>query len=91
VEADGSAHFNAPTGKLLYFQAIDEEGLAVQSMRSGTYLHPGERLTCQGCHEARHLAPSSPTQPPLALLRPPSEIRPEEADGALPPGKKNHP
>ncbi len=78
VEADGSAHFNVPTGKLLYFQALDANGLAVQSMRSGTYVHPGERLTCQGCHEERHRAPGLSGQPALALRRPPSEIRPEE-------------
>ncbi len=29
-------------------------------MRSGTYVHPGERLTCQGCHEPKH-------RPPLPL------------------------
>ena len=28
--------------------------MAVQSMRSGTYVHPGEQLTCQGCHERKH-------------------------------------
>ncbi|MFH1264412.1 MAG: hypothetical protein ABIK89_01705, partial [Planctomycetota bacterium] len=76
VEADGSAHFDAPVGKLLYFQALDERGMAVQSMRSGTYVHPGERLVCQGCHERKHRPPSVPNTVPLALLRPPSEIEP---------------
>ncbi|MBM4080991.1 MAG: hypothetical protein FJ278_14900, partial [Planctomycetes bacterium] len=57
VEEDGSAHFEAPVGVALYFQALDERGLAVQTMRSDTYLHPGERLTCQGCHEPKRSAP----------------------------------
>ena len=77
VEPDGSVHFDAPAGKLLYFQALDEEGMAVQSMRSGAYLHPGEQLTCMGCHESKRQAFTPPAQPPLALRRAPSAITPE--------------
>ncbi|MBN1817446.1 MAG: hypothetical protein JW828_08795 [Sedimentisphaerales bacterium] len=51
VESDGSAYFRAPAGKPLYFQAVDEAGRAVQSMRSVVYLQPGERRGCVGCHE----------------------------------------
>ncbi len=83
VEADGSAYFQAPAGKLVYFQALDERGMAVQSMRSGTYLHPGEHLSCQGCHERKHSPPSVPRAVPLALRRSPSPIRPE-AEGSNP-------
>ncbi len=77
VESDGSAYFEAPAGKLVYFQALDERGLAVQSMRSGTYVHPGESLTCQGCHEPKHQSPNLPKTVPLALRRGPSKIRPD--------------
>ncbi len=78
VEADGSALFTVPTGASLYFQAIDENGLAVQTMRSATYLHPGETLTCTGCHESKHSAARSTAgKIPLALSRPPSELQPE--------------
>ena len=77
VETDGSAHFVAPAGKVLYFQALDGNGLAVQSMKSAAYVAPGERLVCQGCHERRYGTPRSPAQPPLALGRPPSRIQPE--------------
>ena len=83
VEADGSAYFEAPAGKLVYFQALDERGMAVQSMRSGTYVHPGERLTCQGCHERKHRPPSAPSTMPIALGRSPSQLRPEP-DGSSP-------
>jgi hypothetical protein len=76
VEEDGSAHFLAPTGMAVYFQALNERGMAVQSMRSSAYFHPGERLVCQGCHEPRHRAPAQKTGVPLALMRPPSEITP---------------
>jgi len=83
VESDGSAYFEAPAGKLIYFQALDRRGLAVQSMRSGTYVHPGEALTCQGCHEPKHRPPAPPRGMALALLRPPSKIQPE-VDGSNP-------
>ncbi|MHC4181348.1 MAG: HzsA-related protein, partial [Planctomycetota bacterium] len=83
VEADGSAHFEAPAGKLIYFQALDARGMAVQSMRSGTYVHPGERLTCQGCHERKHRSPRPLSGPPAALRRGPSEIKPD-CDGSNP-------
>ena len=74
VESDGSVFFEAPVGMPIYFQALDEQGRAVQSMRSATYLHPGERLTCQGCHEHKHRLPPNPEVTPLALGRPASEI-----------------
>ncbi|MDY0031192.1 MAG: hypothetical protein RBT84_04540 [FCB group bacterium] len=80
VEPDGSAFFEAPVGKLIYFQALDETGMAVQSMRSGTYVHPGEQLTCLGCHESKYRAtPSAPARGrvPLALRRAPSPLQPE--------------
>ncbi len=77
VEPDGSAHFEAPAGKALYFQALDERGLAIQSMRSATYLHPGERMTCQGCHESKQRPPSLGSNAPLAMQRAPDKIRPD--------------
>ena len=77
VERDGSAHFYAPENMGIYFQALDERGMAVQSMRSLTYVQPGQRLVCQGCHERRYRAPQQPAAVPLALRRSPSEIRPE--------------
>ncbi len=77
VEADGSAYFEAPVGKSLYFQALDAQGHAVQSMRSITYVHPGEQLTCIGCHEEKHGAPPQFNEKPLAFLRKPSPITPE--------------
>lgn len=83
VEEDGSALFEAPAGKAIYFQALDAQGMAVQSMRSLTYVHPGERLTCQGCHERKHRPPSAPAALPLALRRAPSKIAPD-VDGSNP-------
>jgi hypothetical protein len=76
VEEDGSVRFTVPTGKPIYFQAIDENGLAVQSMQSATYVHPGETLTCQGCHEPKHKAGSAPRHLAMAAKRMPRKLTP---------------
>ena len=57
VNADGSAAFRAPAGVPLLFQMLDENGMAVMSMRSQAYLQPGETAGCVGCHEARNTTP----------------------------------
>ena len=77
VEEDGSAYFTVPALKEVYFQALDEDGLAVQSMRSSTWVQPGEQLVCHGCHEPKGQAPQRSRQPPLALSRPPSIPKPD--------------
>ena len=74
VEADGSAHFVAPAGVPLSFQALDEQGRAVQIMRSVTYLQPGETIGCVGCHEPRTSAPPPVDRLPLAAARSASQI-----------------
>ncbi len=84
VEEDGSAHFIVPAGKELFFQVLDEDGLAVTSMRSGTHFQPGEKLMCQGCHEPKSGAPTGRSKrTPLAMRRAPSRLKPE-ADGTNP-------
>jgi hypothetical protein len=77
VEEDGSAYFEAPVGVPIYFQAVDERGMAVQSMRSDTYVHPGEHLTCAGCHESKSGTVPLQAAPPMAICRSPSKIEPE--------------
>jgi len=75
VETDGSAYFRVPARKPLYFQAVDETGHAVQTMRSIVYLQAGERRGCLGCHEPPGTV-SSATGPLQALHRAPSRIEP---------------
>jgi len=75
VEADGSAYFCVPSGVTLFFQALDAQGRAVQTMRSATHVQPGQTLSCTGCHESRYDSPP-PAQSPLAALREPSKITP---------------
>lgn len=81
VERDGSAYFRVPSGMILFFQALDEGGRALQTMRSVTHVQPGQTLSCIGCHEHRQQAP--PAQAPLAATRAPSRIRPGP-DGSWP-------
>jgi hypothetical protein len=57
VGEDGSVAFRAPAGQPLFFQLLDENGMAVMTMRALVYLQPGETLSCVGCHEPRNVAP----------------------------------
>jgi hypothetical protein len=72
VESDGSAYFRAPAGVIVFFQALDKRGVAVQTMKSVTHLQPGQTLSCAGCHEDRNSAPVN--RPSLASMREPSRI-----------------
>jgi len=74
VEPDGSAHFQVPAGVIVFFQALNARGEAIQTMRSATYALPGQLVSCIGCHESRQDAP--PVRPPLAALREPSPPTP---------------
>ena len=82
VEKDGSAYFRAPARKPLYFQAVDESGRAVQSMRTIVYLQPGERRSCVGCHEPPGTAPARRAGDRRSRA-PPSAIQPGP-DGSQP-------
>ena len=76
IEKDGSVYFEAPVKRALSFQIIDDKGMAVQLMRSITYVHPGEQMTCTGCHEKGLHAPAV-TRGPIAMQRQPSKIKPD--------------
>jgi hypothetical protein len=75
VEPDGSVSFDAPSGKALYFQLLDEKHRALQTMRSVTGVMPGETRGCLGCHEMHTTAPVAAGRP-AALGRAPSRITP---------------
>jgi mono/diheme cytochrome c family protein len=67
VAEDGSATFRVPSGRPIYFMALDAQGRALQRMRTFTHLMPGERQGCVGCHEPRGQTPlpgrGGPQQP----------------------------
>lgn len=77
VEADGSAHFEVPAMRSVFFVALDARGRSVKRMQSFTGVQPGESLSCVGCHEYRSSAPpQSGTPVPLASRRVPDVIKP---------------
>ena len=74
VETDGSAFFEVPSNKFVYFQLLDQEKKMVQSMRSGTMIQPGEVNGCIGCHEDRINVPPPTGKMALALRRKPTPM-----------------
>ena len=76
IEEDGSVAFEAPPGKSLHFQLLDERYRALQTMRSFTGVMPGERRGCVGCHEMQQVTPvdsqvMAMSKRPQKLVQPP--------------------
>lgn len=80
IEADGSAYFRAPSGRVLYFHVLDEDYNELHRMRSVVQLQPGEQRSCIGCHEDRRSA-AAPAGTPLAMAGPPRRILPSPWGG----------
>ena len=76
VHEDGSAAFVVPARTPVYFQALDENNHAVQSMRSWSTLQPGEAFSCVGCHEHKNSAPSAAGQMTMAMRAGPQSLEP---------------
>jgi len=77
VEEDGSAYFEVPAGRPVFFVGLDANDLSVKRMQSFTNVMPGETLGCVGCHEPRMQTPPSMAAPiPMAAKRSPSRIEP---------------
>jgi len=81
VEEDGSACFEVPAGRNLFFQALDKDFMEVQRMRTFVSFEPGEKRSCIGCHEHRTQAPVSRVatafgRPPAKLAAQPGETAP---------------
>lgn len=74
VEDDGSAMFKIPHSRPVSVQPLDENGRALQLMRSWLAAMPGERLSCIGCHEPSSAAP--PSQVASAARKAPRELTP---------------
>ena len=76
VESDGSVQFEVPADIFVFFQILDENGMMIQTMRSGTMVRPGEINGCYGCHEDR-LATFPPLpSPSLAMRKPVQKLAP---------------
>ena len=62
VAGDGSANFLVPAEANIYFQALDENYMALQTERTYINYMPGEIRSCIGCHETPQSSTSSENQ-----------------------------
>ena len=81
VEEDGSAIFKIPANTPISLQPLDENGAAIQWMRSWITGQPGETVSCVGCHEDQSQIPIprrtlASTKKPDAITVPEGGIRP---------------
>lgn len=81
VEPDGSVIFKIPANTPVSFQPLDDEGRAIQWMRSWVTAMPGEVVSCVGCHEDQNSIPvpkrvAASTKSPSALQTPEGGVRP---------------
>ncbi len=76
VEPDGSAYFEVPAMRSIYFAALDENDLSVKQMRSFVTVQPGETVGCVGCHEPRTQTPGGRPGASQAITRSASRIEP---------------
>jgi formylglycine-generating enzyme required for sulfatase activity len=74
VQEDGSVSFKVPAYLPFAIQPLDEEGKAVQLMRSWITAMPGETVSCIGCHESQNAV--TPSKKTKAAEMSPSEITP---------------
>jgi len=76
VEPDGSAHFELPANRPLFFIALDENDRTVKRMHSFLSVMPGEVLSCVGCHEDRVKTPTIAVGRVVsAMKRAPSKLK----------------
>ena len=80
IEPDGSAHFEVPALRSLYFHVLDKHGRMLMTQGSDFHAMPGEVRSCVGCHEQRKGidAPSSLNPVPVAARKGP--LRPTMPD-----------
>ena len=84
VYSDGSAYFQVPNNLSVFFQALDKDGFAVQTMRDTVCFAPGERQSCIGCHEPQRVAPpgGGPTVKE-AMRHPPAQLQPPSGSPSI--------
>jgi len=73
VELDGSAYFELPALRPVFFVPLDENDLSVKRMQSFASVEPGETAGCVGCHEHR-VEPPRRQLDVMALSRAPSRV-----------------
>ena len=86
VESDGSAYFELPANRPIFYVALDEKNLSCKRMQSFTCAKGGETMSCLGCHNSRnHSSPNIGNALRVkALQRPPSKIEKIEGVTGVP-------
>ena len=74
VHDDGSTMFRVPANTPVSVQPLDEQGKAIQLMRSWFTAMPGETVSCVGCHEQSKQIPMLHQR--VAANRPAERIEP---------------
>ena len=83
VEDDGSANFCVPAGRNIYFQALDENFMAIQTERTYINYMPGETRSCVGCHDRSRTASGDKSiASSKAMRRAPSMPGPQPGDAS---------
>lgn len=81
VEEDGSAYFEVPALRSLYFHVLDKDGRMLMTQGADFNTVPGEVRSCVGCHEQSKGITSPPSgngSVSIALGKPP--VRPKMPD-----------
>jgi len=82
VHPDGSVMVRVPHSTPISIQPLDEDGAALQLMRSWLVAMPGESLSCVGCHESARTSPlQRRTEAMRSSPQPLSPWRDEETHG----------
>ena len=76
VEPDGSCSFEAPSGRALSFQLLDQDYKLVRAMRTFIQAAPGTTRSCVGCHEYNPQALRTVSRR-MANDKPPHKLRDE--------------
>jgi len=86
VESDGSAYFELPANRPVFYVALDENDLSCKRMQSFTCVKPGETTGCIGCHNSRNHSNtnSGSARRIKAIQRPPSKIKTIEGIADVP-------
>jgi len=75
VEDDGSAKFEVPALRSLYFHVLDKDGQMLMTQGSDFHTMPGEVRSCIGCHEQRKGITASKTRK-LSIAARKAPVRP---------------
>lgn len=78
VESDGSFYVEVVADTPFFIQTLDENGMALQTMRGWMWVRRGSRRGCIGCHENKELAPENRATEALIKAQPQSLTAPPE-------------